>query len=1128
MLVVGFALFFLTYEVYAHFLGGIDGLPALPRAYWPSNEALAPINEIRPAGNLADQKLRLAFGEDCDEVKKRTIKLIVSTKGLVLATDEVKVQPDGRVKLTPFSIAIFGKDRGDYSFPEITTVRCQEAYLTFDRPVTSQTDLSNRKIIGGELRSNNFITITNNRRTPQQTDDIEVTIFKKPLFYLEKEQRVWTEGFVRLLDTQNVPDRTEINAQGMDLYLSKSAAAPSAKDAKATKKNPRVENVSGVDRLVLHKSVRMDLYVDAKSGFLGVPREGRDPKTDTGRPRHENSGSGPERLPPVEESPAARKKTDPPKSHVVIMTNGPFTYDVPADIATYDIPPRSPAQRGKKVAEHVAVSREYELPQGGKQFDQLDCEHLELHFRRKAPSDAKAPHDKDKAGADPKPAHDDRSVDREIESAHATGEEVVLALDSEFLEARGQDMVYHCPTAARGPETTIKGNPLRAVKDCNIIQAQELWLMGSVDKSGSGPAPHQNAPARGSPQQARAKGPGQIDLADRACAAPRHPVHILWQDLLVSTKDGPYDLLTVTGDASFIDDDHDQWLRGEQLQVWLEPAERPGSPPRASAPSDQATPAAVDTARQRPHRLEAFRHVAAHAPELNIRETEHLLVWFKDVPPAAGELPAALPPATNAVNTSGQSTGKQATQPTGNQKSKLPSAGGKADPAAKKADQPAKKPVHLQGRSVVAYVNRVPFVDQAGTKNELQRVLTEGAVHVQQDGSTPQDKGVDIEGEKLELIRQGPVDAKAAASAPGDLYQLVVLGDSSKMARLQMGELFIVGPKVTIDQKENTAEVQGIGAMDMPSKTTLEGGKPVKPGTRLKVYWNQAMLFNGRDADFQGGVTATQDNARLLCNSMQVTLDRTVSLRQGQKTEQGAKVEKLVCDRKVNVQDTELDKNGKLLKFQELRCREMAVDNPQGRVNASGPGIVFLLQPGPVDPAAGGTAETPPQPQAKNAPPKEEMKLTRVEFEGRMLTDSSTGRRIARFWDNVEVVNLPAERVDVAVDKDRLPLRGMYLRCEKLTVFTSPQPDGKNSQNLIAETKVFVDSPDFTARAAKVSFEEAKDLIILEANATAKAVLYRKKGPGVPTPEIKGKKIYYWRQSKQYKIEDGGSIMNLD
>src|SRR5262249_41267529 len=152
----------------------------------------------------------------------------------------------------------------------------------------------------------------------------------------------------------------------------------------------------------------------------------------------------------------------------------------------------------------------------------------ELQFRRK------------KAGGERGPK-DNYGPDREIVSAHATAKqngELVLNMETENLVADGNELTYDCPTETRGPKMVRRGTPMTAAKDANKIEAQELTLIGA-DAGGKG-------------QLAVAKGPGRIDLYDRGNEKMPYPQHALWKDQLVSTKDGPYDLLTLTGDAAFL------------------------------------------------------------------------------------------------------------------------------------------------------------------------------------------------------------------------------------------------------------------------------------------------------------------------------------------------------------------------------------------------------------------------------------------------------------------------------------------------------------------------------------------------------------------------------------------------
>src|SRR5262245_14751515 len=194
------------------------------------------------------------------------------SKGWVFAANQFDIdEKDGRVKLTPFSACIFAKQRPDAKFPEITTVQCDIAYLTLDRPVSNHAELSSRKVIAVELRGGSAldIIIRNNRSTPELNDDIEGRVLKEPLFFEEKKSQIWTDGPVQLVDLQTRPD-TRILGEGLELYLAKESASGKSDKTKNDKgKRGKSDAISGVDRIVLRSHVHMHLTVDANSGFLG-------------------------------------------------------------------------------------------------------------------------------------------------------------------------------------------------------------------------------------------------------------------------------------------------------------------------------------------------------------------------------------------------------------------------------------------------------------------------------------------------------------------------------------------------------------------------------------------------------------------------------------------------------------------------------------------------------------------------------------------------------------------------------------------------------------------------------------------------------------------------------------------
>src|SRR5262249_56487200 len=140
---------------------------------------------------------------------------------------------------------------------------------------------------------------------------------------------------------------------------------------------------------------------------------------------------------------------------------------------------------------------------------------------------------------------------------------------------------------------------------------------------------------------------------------------------------------------------------------------------------------------------------------------------------------------------------------------------GRKGPGPASAAPPAtqRPPIELEAGQVTGIIKR------GGTKDELHELIADGSVHVHQDPEKAEDKGVDIKGNLLNLVHH----------PKGDI--LYVFGEKEQLAQLQLGELHLTGPKVTINQQSNVAEVHGAGGMSLPSNTTFDGGKPTKTNT---------------------------------------------------------------------------------------------------------------------------------------------------------------------------------------------------------------------------------------------------------------------------------------------------------
>jgi hypothetical protein len=465
---------------------------------------------------------------------------------------------------------------------------------------------------------------------------------------------------------------------------------------------------------------------------------------------------------------------------------------------------------------------------------------------------------------------------------------------------------------------------------------------------------------------------------------------------------------------------------------------------------------------------------------------------------------------------------------------------GPASPAAKEAP----RPIDLSARSVEAWVLR------AEDRNQLDKLWTEGNVHVRQEPAKPDEKAVDVTGSTLQMIYHPEGNELAVSGEGGD--------GPNDLAQLQMDKIYIIGPTVNIDQATNRAWVHGAGAMQMESATNFQGSKLDRP-VPLTVQWAREMYFNGNYSEFFGNIQAEQENARLACQRLQVFFDRPVSLKEGSHGDQPAKVRNLVCDKNVRVEDTTVER-GQLVKYQLIRGTALQMStlepdvpapqptdkNGEGNlVTVSGPGDVRILQRGQTDPAAppqrgavpGGAAPGmavsvartgPERRPAGGAQGQEEMKMTYVNFLYRMDANSKTNT--ANFYGAVRVLNFPCENPHEVIDIDaivarELPVGMMFLRCDRLKVLDR-RVDGRSNQQMEANGRVRVQGREFLAEADRVTYEEQKDLVIFIGTRTNPAMLTKyPNGDATARPQVlTGEKIYYRRSTGEARIEGGETI----
>ncbi len=1027
LMILGWGLFFAGYQVYAHYLGRYDGLPPLPSDHrpQPGRERPAPVYTRPPDGPAANM-LKMAFGTNCKEIDRR-IKLSWRTQGVVMAADDWALL-DGKLELKLVSVAIFGKPAEDGN-PEVNTIRGVRALIEFDQPLRDPRDAinKNRKPVGGrleggfntELSQPMQVHLQNNRRTANTEDDLH--LYTDWLAFRDDQHRIWTDEPVEIVDGVR-PHATVVTATGMEVILIPGEPSPAA-----VKKNK--PTINGVKHVRLDRDVRMELQIESQSGFLG-------------REVGEESSSK-----------AARDKPD--KTSVFISSKGPFVYHVEQD--------RDRAE----FSERVSVIRPQAPPLSagdtpgwgaltGK-YDQLDCDQLVLVFERKGDEDKKRP-------------PNDRRIKPVLVTARASGERVVLASDSERLQATAKEMLYD--KAAN--QTTLLGNPVVADQDGHELVVNGALTLQNLTRDAKAPL------------QARVKGPGRIRMRGR----DGQPNNLIaqWHDELRTSREGDLERLVFKGKASFEDPDHGK-MQADQIVVKLE-----------SVAGDKNT---AEKKRRVPKSVEATDNVSVVSKDLVIPKTDRLRLDFEE----AKTKPGPVPPGAEKPDSS---------------LLPLPSpqpAPPNPSPGAPEYLPSKKQPMVLTARWVEAKLLRM------GSKTDLDWVEAEGKVQVTQKAVNKGDKPVDIQGHRLKLTHTADGNVLHVVGSE-EVADLVGGGKTVYVpAYVQIDKLRILGPSVEIDQLENVVRVTGAGSLKMPSQNDFQGKQLEQPAD-VTVHWNERMIFSGIWAEFEGGVAATQNQSSLACHTLRVLLDRAVSLKEkqlGQK-DQTPSLSSLNAHQNVRLEKT-VREGEKLRSFQRVEGEVLVFDKTTSTVNVSGPGVVYLLQAG----AKAFDALQPGAPKpAAGADPT--LKLTKIEYgrsmQIRKAEDKTTD--LVEFIGPVELVHLPANDPDIAINKDRLPPEGFLLRCQRLEGLSRKVPGQPNQettmQDFKATGKVSVRAREFQAFGDTASYEGEKDLLILEGSRGFPASLARQLQQGGDREPIRAQKIWYWRSKNKVQTDRTESI----
>jgi len=341
--------------------------------------------------------------------------------------------------------------------------------------------------------------------------------------------------------------------------------------------------------------------------------------------------------------------------------------------------------------------------------------------------------------------------------------------------------------------------------------------------------------------------------------------------------------------------------------------------------------------------------------------------------------------------------------------------------------------------------------------------------------------------------------------------------------------LSVTGDSIQLNRGDNRIWITSPGRMTFPAMARKgpEGTPPTRTATPpLSVDWKGRMDFDGRTAKFlrdvqvRGAEQSPQGemfDLLVMGHELTVTLNQEVNMSRD-KPPENLDVQELAFVGGVYLQNTGQRQGGQT-SYDQLQVRDLTIDHSTGRLHAYGPGWGSSVR---YDRAL---AENGP-PFAADAAAEPRLAYVRVDYEDE-ITGNMTARELT-FRGRVRTLYGPVDAWDQTLDPDPAQGlgRGQYLlTSDQLSVAdaASRMAGREAGIELTALGNATIEGDAFTARAWRVAYAKAKELVILEGDGRAEAELWRK---GSSTPDAAAQQIRFWTTNQSVQV-DGGRFLNL-
>jgi lipopolysaccharide export system protein LptA len=416
---------------------------------------------------------------------------------------------------------------------------------------------------------------------------------------------------------------------------------------------------------------------------------------------------------------------------------------------------------------------------------------------------------------------------------------------------------------------------------------------------------------------------------------------------------------------------------------------------------------------------------------------------------------------------------------------------------------------------------------------EFSNLVITGNVLLEETQSRePGEKPLVIAGDKVVAVNLGTSDAAVENT-------ITVLG---RPASVEGHGMRMNGTNINLDRRANRLWIDGPGDMELPMPDDFNGHPLPAPG-KLNVKWKKGMSFDGLYATFEEEVDAVSPAQHLHTQTLRVKLQQPIDFSDPQlQNQKGHKAAFLSCSGGVFLESDSVNEKQSRT-YIRMEAADLDFDLLSGALTAGGPGWLNSVRPDDANllqnqqgiflpiraaaPPSGSPVSPVVQPQ-----PTAPLMAMQVRFQGAITGNLNPAHQRIIFNDRVRLLCAPASDWSFMLNPDKTEPLGpneFMLKCDNLEVRNAVHPVTKaNSTEMDAQGNSVVygvrSTPKekdvmYTARAMRISYNTAKDQLILEGDGRTDVHLYRQLQLGAPWDDTAMKKIIFYIKSNTVSTE---------